>query len=96
MNECSRERIASSPTADLRANDEARPDRLDDRRRAAFLAVLDVVEVHVLVGVDVGDRAAARDRSGTRFVNSSRRATRTPGVPGPPMNLWGEMKIASL
>ena len=27
---------------------------------------------------------------------SSRRATRTPGVPGPPMNLWGLRKTASL
>ena len=34
-------------------------DRLDDRRRAALLAVRRVVEVAVLVGVDVGDRAAA-------------------------------------
>jgi hypothetical protein len=33
---------------------------------------------------------------GTRFANSSRRATRTPGVPGPPMNLWGLTTIASL
>ena len=32
---------------------------------------------------------------GTRLRNSSRRATRTPGVPGPPMNLWGQMKTAS-
>ena len=33
---------------------------------------------------------------GTRFRNSSRRATSTPGVPGPPMNLWGLMNTASL
>ena len=64
MNECSRDRIASLPHRRLEGEDEARPDRLDDRRRAALLAMLDVVEVDVLGRVDVGDRAAARDRSG--------------------------------
>ena len=34
--------------------------------------------------------------SGTRLVTSSRRTTSTPGVPGPPMNLCGDRKIASL
>ena len=33
---------------------------------------------------------------GTRLRTSQRLATRTPGVPGPPMNLCGETKTASL
>ena len=33
---------------------------------------------------------------GTRLVSSFRLTTSTPGVPGPPMNLWGEMNTASL
>ena len=57
---------------------EPRPDRLDDGRRPALLAVLRVGEVDVLERVHVDDRAAAR-RRGTRLRNSSRRATRTPG-----------------
>ena len=32
---------------------------------------------------------------GTRLRKSSRLATRTPGVSGPPTNLWGDRKIAS-
>ena len=96
MNDSSRARIASAPDRLLELEHEARPDRLDDRGRAAFLAMLGVVEVDVLGRVDVGDGAAARDTSGTRLRNSSRRATSTPGVPGPPMNLCGERKIASL
>ena len=46
----------------LELEDEPGADRLDDRRRAALLAVLDVVEVDVLGRVDVGDGAAAGDR----------------------------------
>ena len=34
--------------------------------------------------------------TGTRLVSSERRAISTPGVPGPPMNLCGDRKIASL
>ena len=79
----------------LELEDEPRADRLDDRRRAALLAMLRIGQVDVLERVDVGDRAAA-GHVGTRLRNSSRRATSTPGVPGPPMNLWGERKIASL
>ena len=44
----------------LELEHEPRPDRLDDRGRAALLAVLRVVEVDVLERVDVGDGAAAR------------------------------------
>ena len=44
----------------LELEHQAGPDRLDDRRRAALLAVHRVVEVAVLGRVDVGDRAAAR------------------------------------
>ena len=33
---------------------------------------------------------------GTRLVNSSRRATSTPGVCGPPRNLCGDRNTASL
>ena len=91
----SRSRIASMPDGRLQLEHEARADRLDDGGRAALLAVLDVREVDVLDRVDVLDGAAAGHRR-DRFVNSSRRATRSPGVPGPPMNLWGEMKTASL
>ena len=43
----------------LELEHEARPDRLDDRRRAALLAVLDVGQVDVLERVHVLDRAAA-------------------------------------
>ena len=38
---------------------ETRPDRLDDRRRAALLALLDVIEIAVLGGVDVHDGPSA-------------------------------------
>ena len=81
----------------LELEDEAGADRLDDRGRAALLAVLRVGEVAVLVGVDVRDRAAARACVGTRVAEQRalRRRAR-PGVPGPPMNLCGERKTASL
>ena len=46
----------------LEPEHEPGPDRLDDRRRAALLAVLDVGQVDVLGRVDVGDRAAAGHR----------------------------------
>ena len=62
MNAVSRSRIASTPTAALRPNTRPGPDRLDDRRRPALLAVLDVGQVDVLERVDVLDRAAARHR----------------------------------
>ena len=45
----------------LELEHEARPDRLHDRGRAAFLTVLDVIEVPVLRRVHVRDRAAAGD-----------------------------------
>ena len=62
MNASSRSRIASTPTAALSPN--TRPARIDSTMagRAALLAVLDVGEVDVLDGVDVGDRAAAGHR----------------------------------
>ena len=79
----------------LELEDQPGPDRFDDGRGARLLAVLRVGQVDVLLGVDVGHGAAAHD--GRHAVgNSSRRATSTPGVPGPPMNLWGDRKIASL
>ena len=40
---------------------EACTNRLDDRRGAALLAILDLGEVEMLFGVHVGDGAAARD-----------------------------------
>ena len=43
----------------LELEDQPGPHRLDDRRRAALLAVRGVVEVGVVLGVDVGDGAAA-------------------------------------
>ncbi len=46
----------------LELEDQAGPDRLDDRRGAALLALHRVVEVAVLGRVDEGDRAAAGDR----------------------------------
>jgi len=33
---------------------------------------------------------------GTAFLNNAFLATSIPGVCGPPMNLWGEMKTASM
>ena len=62
MKSSSRSRIAAHADGLLEPEDEAGPDRLDDRRRAALLAVLDVVEVDVLGRVDVGDGAAAGHR----------------------------------
>ena len=49
-----------------------------------FMATLDT---HVV---------ALNSTTGTRLPNSSRRAMSTPGVDGPPMNLCGDRKIASL
>ncbi len=46
----------------LELEDQPGPDRLDDRRGAALLALHRVVEVAVLGRVDVGDGAAAEDR----------------------------------
>ena len=62
MNASSRSRIASDADGGLEPEHEARADRLHDGGRAALLAVLDVGQVDVLDGVDVGDRAAARHR----------------------------------
>ena len=79
----------------LELEDETGADRLDDRRRAALLAVLDLGQVAVLEGIDVGDRAAAghaRHPVAEQLASSDEQA----GVPGPPMNLWGEMTMASL
>ena len=47
MKDSSRSRIASSPTASFELEHEAGADRLDDRRRAALLAMLDVGQVAV-------------------------------------------------
>ena len=83
--------------ADRLLHGERQPgaDRLHDGRRAALVP-------DRRIGV-VGVPAGARERmvpppgtEGTRLRSSERSATRTPGVPGPPMNLWGEMKTASL
>jgi hypothetical protein len=41
---------------------ETCPDRPDDVRGSALFAMLRVVQIAVLCGVDVGDRAAARHR----------------------------------
>ena len=80
----------------LELEHQAGPDRLDDRRGAALLAVDRVVEVAVLGRVDVGDRAAA-GHVGHPVGQAARAATTsTPGVLGPPMNLCGPRKIASL
>ena len=79
----------------LELEDEPGADRLDDRRRAALLPMDRVGEIDVLLGVDVRDRASA-DHVGHRVLSSSRRTIRTPGVLGPPMNLCGERKTASL
>ncbi len=62
---------------------------------AALLAVFDVVEVVVFLRVDEARPCRRPGTSGTRFVKSSRRATSRPGVPGPPISLCGETKIAS-
>ena len=96
MNDSSRSRIASAADRLLELEDEPRADRLEDRRRAALLAMLGVGEVAVLLGVDVGDRAAAGHRGHAVREQLALRTTSTPGVPGPPMNLCGERKIASL
>src|SRR5437868_12918119 len=44
----------------LQLEDETRPDRLHDPRRAALLAMLDLSQVVVLRRIDISDRAAAR------------------------------------
>ena len=62
MKSSSRARIVVDADRLLELEDEPGPDRLDDRRRAALLAMLGVVEVDVLERVDVGDGAAARRR----------------------------------
>ena len=79
----SRARITSVPDRLLELEDEPGADRLDDRRRAALLAV------H-RISPDSGARSGSRRRrcrrrnhSGTRLCSSSRRTTSTPGVPGP-------------
>ena len=59
-NSCSRASISSRPDRLLELEDEARADRLDDRRGARFLAVLDLRVVVVLAGADVPNRAATR------------------------------------
>ena len=74
---------------------QAGPDRFDDGRCAALLTLGGVFQVAVRGRIDVGDGAAA-GHSGTRLRSNSRRSTRTPGVLGPPMNLCGLRKIASL
>ena len=43
----------------------------------------------MLLGVDVGHGATARARPGPSWSTASVWPTRMPGVPGPPMNLWG-------
>ena len=63
--------------------------------RAAFLARDGVVEVTVADRVDERHGAAA-GHGRHRLRTSSRRTTRTPGVCGPPGNLCGDRKIASL
>src|SRR5262245_51266756 len=45
----------------LQLEHEARTNRLEDGRRAAFLAVLGISEVDVLLGIHVRDRSAADD-----------------------------------
>ena len=62
MNDSSSARIALVADPFLELERETRPDRLDDRRRPALLAVLRVGEVDVLERVDVDDRPAARRR----------------------------------
>ena len=59
MKSSSRSRIAVHADRVLELEHEPGADRLDDRGRAALLAVLDVGQVDVLERVDVGDRAAA-------------------------------------
>ena len=48
----------STPTCILQVEDEAGANRFDDRGGASFFPVLGIVEVEMLVGIDVGDRAA--------------------------------------
>ena len=62
MKDSSRSRIAVDADRLLELEDEAGPDRLDDRRRAALLAMLGVREVDVLERVHVRDRPAAGHR----------------------------------
>ena len=80
----------------LQLEDEPGPDRFDDGRCPSLLSVLGVDQIVVDVGVDVRDGAAARDRGDpvVEQVLASDQDARE--CPGPPMNLWGEMKMASL
>ena len=70
-------------------------DRLDDRRRASLLANRRLGVVQCPVGL-TKRIVPPPGTDGTRFWKSERFATRTPGVPGPPMNLCGDRNTASL
>ena len=96
MKSCSRSRIASTPDRRLELEHEAR--RGSTRRSRACRPPRGA-------RCRRGRRARPGSRTrpcrrraslGTRLRNSSRRATSTPGRPGPPMNLWGLMNTASL
>ena len=65
----------------LELEDQPGPDRLDDGRGAALLAVDGVGEVAVLGGLTY-ITVPPPGTAGTRLVSSSRRTTSTPGRPG--------------
>ena len=88
----SRSSIALTPTAAF--SWKTNPALIDSMIAGCRPLTVDgVVEVAMLCRVHEHHRAASRD--GTRLVNNSRRTASTPGVPGPPTNLWGDMKTAS-
>ena len=70
-------------------------DRLDDGRGAAFLPRDRVVEVTVADRVDEGDGAAA-GHGGHPVAHQVAAHDQDAGVCGPPMNLCGDRKMASL
>ena len=71
------------------------PDRFDDGRCAALFPLRGVLEVAVLGRIDVGDGAAA-GHVWHPIAQQLPTDHQNPGVLGPPMNLCGLRKIASL
>jgi hypothetical protein len=83
------------PDGLLEGHDQPGPDRLDDPRGAALLPGHRVVQVALADRVDEGDRAAP-GHGGDPPGDQVPAHDQTPGVWGPPMNLCGEKKTASL
>ncbi len=95
MNACSRSRIASTPTAALSPNTS--PARMDSTIAGVPPSSRCSMSARYTCSVGLTYWTVPPPGTlGTRLVNSSRSATRTPGVPGPPMNLWGLMNTPSL